>query len=271
MNVPVEEIKSLIRNVGDEIMKVYNRDFEVSYKNNKSLVTEADLLADKLLMEGLEKYGYPILSEETDDTALRLNAEYVWIIDPIDGTNGFVEKNGEFAIMVGLSRSGIPVLGFVYDPVRKMMYYAEKGCGSFLDDGEKVSKMSVSNESDIEKSRLLTSPHHISKRINALISHSNITSIVALGGIGLKIAKMVEGSADIYFSYTNQMGQWDLCAPQIILEEAGGKLTGILGEEIVYNIEDECNQFGVLATNNFLHREACEKIMELDMLNSAKN
>src|SRR4030042_2736425 len=104
MKVKIEEIKDNARKAGEEIMKYYKTDVEVAYKkgDKNSPLTKADLASNEIICEALKKYGWPILSEESADDKSRLNSEYVWIVDPLDGTSDFINKIGEFSVLIGL-------------------------------------------------------------------------------------------------------------------------------------------------------------------------
>ena len=112
-----------ITEAGEKIREVYDTDFEVIKKDDNSPITKADLESNKILRSALEKTGIPILSEEDEDDKSRLESEKVWIIDPLDGTQDFVNRTGEFTVLVGLVENQIPVMGLVYLPTQKILYY----------------------------------------------------------------------------------------------------------------------------------------------------
>lgn len=264
MTVTIEEVKKLVREAGEAVMEVYNRDnFSVDSKDDGSPVTEADILADSILYSGLKKYGWPVLSEEFKDSHERLDSDYVWIIDPIDGTRGFVSRNGQFAIMVGLAYKGNPVMGVIYAPVTNHMYFAELGKGTHLDVDGEITRMQVSDLDQLSEARAIVSLSSVTERIQDVLDRSQITKLSRAYGVGIKIGEMIAGGGDIYFTYVREMGQWDACAPHIILEEAGGKMTGIFGEKITYNGADPRNRGAILATNGALHEEILEHIIAL--------
>ena len=112
----VEVMDAIIR-AGEKIQDIYNTDFEVNIKDDDSPITKADLESNKILRSVLEISGIPILSEEDVDDKTRLGSEKVWIVDPLDGTSDFVNRTGEFTIMVGLVQNHIPVMGLIYWPI----------------------------------------------------------------------------------------------------------------------------------------------------------
>ena len=110
---------------GEKIREIYDTDVEVNKKDDNSPITKADLESNKILRLALEKTGIPILSEEDVDDKSRLDSEKVWIIDPLDGTQDFVNRTGEFTILIGLVENHIPVMGLVYLPTKRILYFAE--------------------------------------------------------------------------------------------------------------------------------------------------
>ena len=175
-------------------------------------------------------------------------------MDSLDGTQDFLDKTGEFAVMIGLSEKGKAVFGFVYMPTEDKLYYAEKGKGAFVQKGgSDPHAIHVSSQSDIKKAKLVVSRSHISKRIEEAAEKLNVGKMVKCGSNGVKMSLIAEGKADLFFNPTDKLGQWDCCAPHIIVEEAGGMVTGIRGEDIIYNEKSEKNPFGLAVSNGKLH------------------
>src|SRR4030042_4900907 len=117
MKIDINEIKDNARKAGEEIMKYYKTDVEVAYKkgDKNSPLTKADLASNKIICEALKKYGWPVLSEESADDKSRLNSEYIWIIDPLDGTSDFIKKAEEFCVIVALVENNEPILGVIHE------------------------------------------------------------------------------------------------------------------------------------------------------------
>ena len=112
---------------GDKVNEIYETDFEVNKKEDNSPITRADLESNVIIRAALEQTGIPILSEEDKDDKERLNSKKVWIIDPLDGTQDFVNRTGEFTILIGLVENNIPVMGLVYLPTKKILYFVIQG------------------------------------------------------------------------------------------------------------------------------------------------
>ena len=139
----LNDLIGAIIQAGEKIQEIYDTDFEVNKKDDNSPITQADLESNKILRSVLEKTGIPILSEEDVDDKSRLASEKVWIVDPLDGTQDFVNRTGEFTVLVGLVENHIPVMGLVYLPIKKILYFAEKGKGAFCYDLNKWGKFQL--------------------------------------------------------------------------------------------------------------------------------
>ena len=118
----IESVIDTIIEAGERVREIYESDFEVSKKDDNSPITKADLESNKIIRAALEKTGIPILSEEDVDDKSRLNSDKIWIVDPLDGTTDFVNRTGEFTIMVGLVENHVPVMGLIYWPTKQKLY-----------------------------------------------------------------------------------------------------------------------------------------------------
>ncbi|HTH51728.1 MAG TPA: 3'(2'),5'-bisphosphate nucleotidase CysQ, partial [Pyrinomonadaceae bacterium] len=230
-------------------------------------VTAADRAASRLIVEALttEFPDDAILSEEeTDALETRLSARRVWIIDPIDGTAGFVKKDGDFAVQIGLAEAGKPILGVVYMPAHSKLQFAVRGQGAFesKDEGD-ATRLHVSDKSDLSSLRLAMSRNHPSKRMSRVIEHFDFKDICRRGSVGLKVALIACRDCDIYIHPSPRTKLWDTCAPQMILEEAGGKFTDLFGREIDYSRSDLQNWDGIVACNAAAHAAAIQHLRPL--------
>ncbi len=264
MNLP-EEIQSqdlvlaveAAEKAGKAILEIYKTDFEVSEKEPGQLLTRADTDADDIIHEVLKKSGYPILSEETEDDLHRLDAEYVWIVDPIDGTADFVNRTGEFSIMIALVRKHDPVLGVVYQPSEATWYVGARGKGAYRYT-HTWERMHVSTTDSLEKYKAVVSRHHLKEHEKEFLEHLGIHSFMQKGSAGLKIAELAEGDAELYFATTNKMKQWDTASAYTLITEAGGEITTMKGDSLIYNTEKVQHEDGILVTNGKLHQAIVE-------------
>ncbi len=286
-NIKIEDIINIAKKAGEIAMEFYNKDYTIEQKQNKTPVTEVDIAINDYLIKELEKYNYPILSEEVrDDFEKRANTEFVWIIDPLDGTADFIQKTGEFSIMIGLvDNSGKSVLGVVYAPALGELYWAQKNKGAYImflrgvfsDEailidknisnqpqnnknvisteteysGEisklKVQKISVSNN-PIQNGKILTSRNHLGEYEQQIAKKYNMKQIPT-GSAGLKICWIAGGDAELYINSSDKSGLWDICAADIILTQAGGKITDKNKKQILYNKKEIMLLDGYIASN----------------------
>ncbi len=263
----LEIAKDLARRASEEILEHYGREIVAEEKmgvdRHYEPVTAADRAASRIIVEGLAE-AFPddgILSEEEEDVvAVRLGRERVWIIDPIDGTAGFVRKDGDFAVQIGLAKDGEPVVGVVLLPFHGITYYATAGGGSFKESSAGTERLHASNETDYSKMFMAVSRNHPSSKIRTVLNSLGVAGEMNRGSVGLKIGLIAEQSCDLYIHLSPRTKLWDTCAPQIILEEAGGKLTDLFGERFRYDIEDLQNHGGICATNGAAHEETIERL-----------
>jgi 3'(2'), 5'-bisphosphate nucleotidase len=254
MKKTVEDILNIVSDAGKAILDIYGREYNVSKKIDDSPVTEADLVSNKIIVKGLEKYGWPIISEEINNK-INIKINKFWILDPLDGTADFIQKTGEFSIMLGLVENNKPVLGVVYQPCKDKMYYAELNNGAYLKEKGEINKLQASKKEDLSECRIVFSRNHLGPRDIELAKLMGIKKIIKSGSNGIKIGLIAENKADIFFNLTDKMGKWDSCAPEIILTEAGGMLSDTLGNEIKYNEYNAKNKQGILASNNIVHNK----------------
>lgn len=252
----LETAIALARTAGKIILDFYATDFLIEQKifadNFAEPVTIADRTASKIIVKGLAD-AFPndgILSEEELDDQKRLTKSRVWIIDPLDGTKGFVEKTGDFAVQIGLAENGESVLGVVFLPLEDTLYFASKDKGAWLIENDNVPQpLQVSDKTDFAEMNIAVSKNHRSPKMNRIIGEFGLKKEIRRGSVGLKAGLIAQKICDIYIHLSPRTKHWDTCAPEIILREAGGIVTDVFGEKIVYNTADVHNHNGILATN----------------------
>ena len=259
----LETIIDAITKAGDKILEIYESDFQVEKKDDNSPITKADLESNKIIKESLLQTKIPILSEEDVDDKSRMDSDKVWIVDPLDGTQDFVNKTGEFTVMVGLVENHVPIMGLVYWPTEKKLFFAERGLGAFCHDSEGWAKISVRGVEEITEPLALVSRHHLSDKEKKMLDHLEIKNTANIGS-SLKVMEIASGRADIYLTSTNKMKQWDTAASHCIISEAGGKMTDISGNDLIYNTESVNHENGLLVTNEIIHEEVVSKISKLE-------
>lgn len=267
----LETVIGLARNASEKILEFYALEIIAEQKlgvdNHYEPVTAADIAANRIIVDGLASAfpGDAILSEEEDDDVdRRLASTRVWIVDPIDGTAGFVKKDGDFAVQIGLAENGKSVMGVVLLPFHDTTYYAARGMGSFVLNGNgEPMPIAVSEKTDFAAMTLAYSRNHKSAGISRILEDFGFAGGVQRGSVGLKIGLIAERVCDMYIHLSPRTKLWDTCAPQIILEEAGGKLTDIFGGKFRYDLSDVQNYGGIAASNGVAHDAAIERLRPL--------
>jgi 3'(2'), 5'-bisphosphate nucleotidase len=264
----LETAIALARVAGERILAHYAAGFvteeKVGADNYSEPVTIADREASRIIVDGLIEV-FPddaVLSEEErDDLKLRLSKRRVWIIDPIDGTAGFVKHDGDFCVQIGLAADGVPVVGVVYMPAYDIMSYAVKGGGAFVSTtGTEPKRMQTECCREFADMVLAVSRNHLSQRMNRIIEHFGFKHIVRRGSVGLKVGLIVDKTCDLYIHPSPRTKLWDTCGPQIILEEAGGRFTDLFGYPIRYDTADLQNHNGIVATSGDVHKDVIEHL-----------
>ncbi len=238
-----------IRDAGAIALDYYNSSAKSWDKSDGSPVTEADIAVDEFLKTTLLKdrpdYGW--LSEETTDNKDRLSCQRVWIVDPIDGTRSFVERTGEWCISVALVENGAPVLARIFRPLAQDMYSAVPGGGAKLNG--KTIKTSVCEK--LENCRLMTR----GRVLDPVKWHQPWPHMQT--GIATSLALRLCMVADGSFDGTIALGSkcdWDLAAGDLIVREAGGNISNLYGQKMIYNGEQTRQSGGLIAAGNPLFK-----------------
>lgn len=249
LNKVLDVVKTVSIEAGEAIMDVYNscEDMQVEYKEGDMPLTAADKAANAIIVECLKK-EFPecaILSEEEKDSLDRLEKDYCFVVDPLDGTKEFIKRNGQFTVNIALAYKHKSILGVIYVPVTKELYYAAKDKGSFLEADGKVTKLSVSDRT--EDLRVVMSSSHGCEEMDRLMEKYNLTNFVSMGS-SLKGCLIAKGEAEVYYRYNPTM-EWDTAAMQCIVEEAGAIFKQMDETEMLYNREDSLNAKGFYIIN----------------------
>ncbi len=243
----LEIAKEAAVEAGNIILEIYNQKFKIDYKEDQSPVTQADRLADEAIVDRLKNEfpQYAVLSEESKDDLKRLENDWCWIVDPLDGTKEFIKKNGEFTVNIALIFEHRVVLGVVYIPVKKALFYAVKGEGAFLEEKGEVQRIKVSHrEYNI---RAACSRSHTSEKLKRILHENGINHLV-FAGSALKGCMIAKGDAEIYYRY-GKTCEWDTAALQCVVEEAGGIFRQMDDSEMIYNRENTINEKGFYILN----------------------
>lgn len=227
---------------GEEIVNVYySSDFQISEKEDNSPLTLADKFSHNKIIEMLKSTDLPVLSEEGKSVPYyeRKNWEYFWIVDPLDGTKEFIKKNDEFTVNIALIHKGKAILGVVYAPILKWMYYGNTEEGAYkVSDGGGAVKLFIPSDKKIET--IVASRSHLNEETQQFIGNYPNAKVISMGS-SLKFMLIAENKAQLYPRFTPTM-EWDTAASQAIVESAGGRvLTYPEKEPMVYNKENMLN------------------------------
>jgi 3'(2'), 5'-bisphosphate nucleotidase len=250
----LEKIIDIAKEAGNEILKIYDSDdFGVEIKKDNSPLTKADRTSNEIIENHLtELYPeIPILSEEGKEISFNERKKWkkFWLVDPLDGTKEFIKRNGEFTVNIALVKEGKPILGVIYVPVTKEIYYGDVENGSFKVNKEgKTSKISVSRKSKNEPLSVVQSRSHSGEEEEQFYSQFNVKEKLSRGS-SLKICMVAEGKADLYFR-AGPTWEWDTAAGHAILLGAGGEFTNKDGSELTYN-KQIIKNFGFIASGIF--------------------
>lgn len=245
------------REAGDIIVRYYaGGAVQVDLKADASPVTQADRDADAAIAAVL-RAAFPddaILSEESPDTDARLARSRVWIVDPLDGTRDFVGRTDDFAVHVALAVDGVPVVGAVYLPVTATLFSATTGGGAWREASGVRERIQVSTTADRTALRIGISRHHLADRLRTCLDTAQITARFPVGA-SVKHMRLAAGDLDAVINLSAHEMEWDTCAPEIVIREAGGAYTDGDGRAFRYNQGDIEHHRGSLASNGACHAD----------------
>ncbi len=245
----------LAREAGKLIMEIYQTDFSVTYKGPSDPVTQADKQANSLIVQGLQQ-EFPqdlIVAEESPCPDGLTSKGHIWFVDPLDGTKEFINKNGEFSVMIGLAIDGHATLGVVYRPDLDLLYSGIADRGAWLETPDSRTTLNTSATTTPELLTLTVSRSHRNPQLDTIKERLGIQQELPSGSVGLKIGHIATCRADVYIEPGPFTSAWDACGPEAILRGAGGQFTDIFGNSILYGHDTLKNTKGLVATNGPIH------------------
>lgn len=252
----IDDIIEISKRAGAIIKKGFGTAFKIEYKTNESnLVTEIDKASEELIINFIkEKYpSHSILAEEGGD--VRKNSEYLWVVDPLDGTTNFAHGLPIFSVSIGVQKSGETIVGVVYDVMRDIVFFAEKGSGAFANS----DKINVSKVNKLEHSLLVTGfPYNVAENPEGAFERFTILTkksrgMRRLGSAAIDFCYLASGVFDGFWEV--HLHPWDICAGKLIAEEAGGIVTDFDGNSI------DIFSKKILSSNNQIHKQIID-VME---------
>jgi len=239
-------IEQLAKQAGQALLKEFDKKRAFKFKGKHDIVTRADLLAEKIILTKIRK-KYPthqILSEEAG--LKKTKSDYLWIVDPLDGTTNFAFGNPLFSTCIALAKNKKVIAGAIYIPYMKEMYSAEINKGAFLNN----KKIKVSKNNDLNQAFITYCHGGEEKHMKRLLKYYNYLKLNyfdarQLGSAGVELAFVASGKTDLYFAPGEKA--WDAAAGSLIVKEAGGKVTDFEGMKWTIASQD------ILATNSKIH------------------
>lgn len=241
------EVSNLAISAGHAIIEHYQKDIKVMIKEDQSPLTNADLDSNNIICSGLSKIDstIPIISEESFvDWQTRKEWNKYWLIDPLDGTKEFINKNGEFTVNIALIENNKPVLGVIFVPVLSTLYFASQNFGSYklhclsnLSSLKESIKIQVNKKNKSNHLLIIGSRSHSNEDFNKWVEENIKDYELIKAGSSLKFCHIADGNADLYPRF-GPTSEWDIAAGHIILTEAGGIINSIDNEEIFYNTKE---------------------------------
>ena len=252
----------LARCAADAVADVYSRRFDVEAKSDGSPITEADRRANEIILKGLAD-AFPddaVLSEESRFEGDANTDGRLWMVDPLDGTADFAGRTNDFAIMIGLCLDGRPVLGVVAAPALGRTWFGGTGLGAWERTADGDRALAIEAPAPDAAIRVLVSRKHRPPKVEALIDALGHAETFARGSVGVKCGLIAAGEADVYLHPSRGTSAWDACAPQAIMEAAGGLLTAAHGAPLRYDPTRPANAEGLLAATSTLHRRVLSAV-----------
>jgi 3'(2'), 5'-bisphosphate nucleotidase len=250
------------------VAEVYATPFTVEYKGPADPVTEADRRANELIVERISKEfpGVPIVAEESKPETFENFAasREVFFVDPVDGTNEFIERNPQFVVMIGLLEGDAPTLGVMHAPALGFAWAGAVGKGAERVEANGTrGPVRVSDTRELSLARLVSSRSHRSARLDRALATLGPREVYTMGSAGLKGCEVAQGVADAHVAPFYAGKRWDACAAEALIAAAGGRVTDAYGDPLAYRGSGLSNDRGLVATNGRIHDAILRKLEAL--------
>ncbi|KGQ70361.1 3'-5'-bisphosphate nucleotidase [Chelonobacter oris] len=228
---------SIAKRAGEKLLTFYYRDIDSELKQDNTPVTAADLAVSHFLVDELQALtpGIPVLSEESGqiDFAERSRWEQYWLVDPLDGTQQFLEKTDQFSVLIALMQDNKPTLGIVYSPVPRLAFYAMENSGAYKQQNGVITRLRTQPPTD-DVIRIAVGKNIGQEQVLQRFRDGFQYHLIRYGSSGLKGALVAEGRCDCYIRL-GKTGEWDTAAVECLLRETGGKIIDLQGNPLRYN------------------------------------
>tara|TARA_B100002052_G_scaffold248269_1_gene235020 strand:+ start:483 stop:1280 length:798 start_codon:yes stop_codon:yes gene_type:complete len=250
-----EQIKKIIEislDAGHAIMEIYKTDFNFEIKDDETPLTKADISSHQIITRSLQKLTpeIPILSEESKIFSFEERSRWkmYWLIDPLDGTKEFINRNGEFTVNIALIFRNRPVFGIIHIPTYNETYWGHQNYGSYFIGSDSIQKKISVSKRNRGKIRVIASRSHKNKELSDFLKGLGSYEVIYAGS-SLKFCLIARGQVDIY-PRLSPTSEWDIAAGEAILLNAGGKLLALDNKEIIYNQNKDFINPSFIASNN---------------------
>lgn len=249
----LENVLNIARQAGEHLKTFYTKSVEITIKADKTPVTEADLFVSQFVIEQLQQLTpeVPVLSEESCKIPLseRTKWQEYWILDPLDGTQQFINHTDQFSVMIALVQNNRPVLGIIHAPILNKTYYAMDGQGAFLQENGTTTRLAPICKKLSETDRLKIAIGANSNEIAQSLNPPFQAEFIQYGSSSLKAGLVAEGKADCYVRF-GDTGEWDTAAAEVLLAECGGKIFDLNYQPLTYNQRESLvNPYFVMVGN----------------------
>jgi 3'(2'), 5'-bisphosphate nucleotidase len=251
---------------GQTLLEVYGTSLTVDYKGPGDPVTAADHQSNRLIVQRLNQAfpDVPVVAEESEPVSFKgfQEAERVFFVDPLDGTREFLQRNGEFAVMIGLVEGCRAVAAVIYAPATGVTWIGAEGLGAWRIDPSvgRWIPVCVSGTDDLSRARIVVSRSHRSTRLERALTVLGAREVRPMGSAGLKGAQVAEGLAELYVDTSASTKRWDACAVDALVTAAGGRVSDLTGARIDYRGPTLANEHGLVVSNGRTHEAALAKL-----------
>ena len=274
------EAADILLHYSQSLKEVDYKDKIIKNKDFLNPVTIADLEVNDLILKKMQiKYpniGWKYLSEENvkiDSNTSDIDSDWLWVLDPLDGTKDFIQGTGNYAMHFALNFKNKPFLGVVLIPEKEELWIANGESVWCENRNKTIRKFNLEVKNSLSNMTLVTSKNHGNPTLMKFIKNSNFERVIKMGSIGCKIAAIIRGECDIYIGLSlpskSSPKDWDFAAPEAILKAAGGEITNLHNQELIYGQKNFEQRGIIIASNNKkMHKDICLQIKETILENN---